>query len=156
MQSEFKTLAAPDRSAARLEIVSSAPNSTMKFKRQFFFCCERLSASMARSLHLSLSLFTTSRLTSWTRGESNLFFFPAAAYWPVWPGDQGRVEPRPAVSLRPEGHRQYHYTTAPADEVQKTVNFCVKHHWNRPEMHVRHLDQEQVRIQSNGSQNCPE
>ena len=25
------------------------------------FCCERLSASMARSLHLSLSLFTTSR-----------------------------------------------------------------------------------------------
>ena len=32
-----------------------------------FFCCERLSASMARSLHLSLSLFTTSRLTPWTR-----------------------------------------------------------------------------------------
>ena len=36
-----------------------------------FFFCERLSASMARSLHLSLSLFTTSRLTPWTRGESN-------------------------------------------------------------------------------------
>ena len=28
--------------------------------------------------------------------------------------DQGGVEPRLAVSLRPEGHRQYHYTTAPA------------------------------------------
>ena len=28
--------------------------------------------------------------------------------------DQGGVEPRLAVSLRSEGHRQYHYTTAPA------------------------------------------
>ena len=28
--------------------------------------------------------------------------------------DQGGVEPRLAVSVRPEGHRQYHYTTAPA------------------------------------------
>ena len=37
----------------------------------FFFCCERLSASMARSLHLSLSQCTTSRLAPWTRGESN-------------------------------------------------------------------------------------
>ena len=27
--------------------------------------------------------------------------------------DQGGVEPRLAVSVRPEGHRQYHYTTAP-------------------------------------------
>ena len=39
---------------------------------EWFFCCERLSASMARSLHLSLSLFTTSRLTPWTRGESDV------------------------------------------------------------------------------------
>ena len=29
--------------------------------------------------------------------------------------DQGGVEPRLAVSLRSEGHRQYHYTTAPAN-----------------------------------------
>ena len=35
-----------------------------------FFCCERLSASMARSLHLSLSVYR-SRLAPWTRGESN-------------------------------------------------------------------------------------
>ena len=30
--------------------------------------------------------------------------------------DQGGVEPRLAVSLRSEGHRQYHYTTAPANQ----------------------------------------
>ena len=59
-------------------------------------------------------------------------FFVASAFRPVWPGrciwglvcvprptrtlDQGGVEPRLAVSLRPEGHRQYHYTTdAPSD-----------------------------------------
>ena len=36
-----------------------------------FFCCERLSASMARSLHLSLSLFATLRVAPWTRGEWN-------------------------------------------------------------------------------------
>ena len=56
-----------------------------------------------------------------------LFFFVASAFRPVWPGrciwglvcvprptrtlDQGGVEPRPAVSLRPKGHRQYHYST---------------------------------------------
>ena len=54
-------------------------------------------------------------------------FFVASAFRPVWPGrciwglvcvprptrtlDQGGVEPRLAVSLRPEGHRQYHYST---------------------------------------------
>ena len=32
-----------------------------------FFFCEHLSASMARSLHLSLSQFTTSQLAPWTR-----------------------------------------------------------------------------------------
>ena len=30
--------------------------------------------------------------------------------------DQGGVEPRLAVSLRSKGHRQYHYTTAPASD----------------------------------------
>ena len=56
-------------------------------------------------------------------------FFFANAFRPAWPGrciwglvcvprptralDQGGVEPRLAVSLRPEGHRQYHYTTTP-------------------------------------------
>ena len=55
-----------------------------------------------------------------------LFFF-ASAFRPVWPGrciwnlvcvprptralDQEGVEPRLAVSLRPKGHWQYHYTT---------------------------------------------
>ena len=36
-----------------------------------------------RCIVLSLSLCTTSRLAPWTRGS---FFFPASAYWPVWPG----------------------------------------------------------------------
>ena len=63
--------------------------------------------------------------TSWSHWQ--IFFFVASAFRPVWPGrciwslvcvprptrtlDQGGVEPRLAVSLRPEGHRQYHYST---------------------------------------------
>ena len=45
----------------------------------------------------------------------------AALYWalvcvprPTRALDQGGVEPRLAVGVRPEGHRQYRYTTAPA------------------------------------------
>ena len=60
-------------------------------------------------------------------GGKQRIFFVASAFRPVWPGccirglvcvprptrtlDQGGVEPRLAVSLRPEGHRQYHYST---------------------------------------------
>ena len=40
--------------------------------------------------------------------------------------DQGGVEPRLAVSVRPEGRRQYHYTTAPAADVDLPymADFC--------------------------------
>ena len=39
--------------------------------------------------------------------------------------DQGEVELRLAVSVRPEGHRQYHYTTAPAKALQILLKpFC--------------------------------
>ena len=51
------------QNVARQSLTSSQPENT-------FFCCERLSASMARSLHLRFSLCTTSELAPWTRGES--------------------------------------------------------------------------------------
>ena len=66
-----------------------APSHESSDNLNLLFFCERLSASMARSLHLKFSLCTTS--------DSR-------------PGPGG-VEPRLAVSLRPEGHRQYHHTT---------------------------------------------
>ena len=53
-----------------------------------FFLCERHLGHVPWSLRLRFSLCTTS--------DSR-------------PGP-GVVEPRLAVSLRPEGHRQYHYT----------------------------------------------
>ena len=39
--------------------------------------------------------------------------------------DQGGVEPRLAVSVRPEGRRQYHYTSPPARQV-KHYNFPIR------------------------------
>ena len=57
-----------------------------------FFCCERLSASMARSLHLSFICIPQS-----TRAL-----------------DQGGVEPRQAVSPRPGGQGRYRFATASA------------------------------------------
>ena len=40
---------------------------------------------------------------------------------------QKRVKPRLAVSLRPEGYRQYHYTTAPAFFFNPSVLISVVH-----------------------------
>ena len=57
----------------------------------FFFSSAIWGMFPGRCIVLSLSLCTTLQLAPWTRGE-----------------------PRLAVSVRPEGHRQYHYTTAPA------------------------------------------
>ena len=59
---------------------------------KLIFCCERLSASMARSLHLSFICIPRS-----TRAL-----------------DQGGVEPRQAVSPRPGGQGRYRFTTASA------------------------------------------
>ena len=57
-----------------------------------FFCCERLSASMARSLHLSFICIPQS-----TRAL-----------------DQGGAEPRQAVSPKALGHGRYRFATASA------------------------------------------
>ena len=62
-----------------------------------FFCCERLSASMARSLHLSFICIPRS-----TRAL-----------------DQGGVEPRQAVSPRPGGQGRYRFATASATKNQR-------------------------------------
>ena len=59
-----------------------------------FFVASAFPVWPGRCIVLSLSLSTTSRPAPWTGG----------------------VEPRLAVSVRPESHRQYHYTTAPATQ----------------------------------------
>ena len=71
---ELKIAQLPELSEAELPVISmqsQLPHAAAKPPSLALFFCERLSASMARSLHLSLSLFTTSRLAPWTRGESN-------------------------------------------------------------------------------------
>ena len=55
--------------------------------------------------------------------------------------DQGGVEPRLAVSVRPEGHRQYHYTKPPARQV-KHYNFPIRNFDGAFYVQVHPLDPE--------------
>ena len=51
--------------------------------------------------------------------------------------DQDGIEPRLAVSLRPKGHRQYHYTTAPANKAAKPRHaefLCAQSLLNKPKL----------------------
>ena len=71
---------------------SVSPRACASMVALAFFCCERLSASMARSLHLSFICIPRS-----TRAL-----------------DQGGAEPRQAVSPRPGGQGRYRFATASA------------------------------------------
>ena len=62
----------PIMTTLSLPHLTTTPFITQRSQPSHFFCCERLAASMARSLHcIEPYLCTTSRLAPWTRGESN-------------------------------------------------------------------------------------
>ena len=76
-----------------------------------FFCCERLSASMARSLHLSFICIPQS-----TRAL-----------------DQGGVEPRQAVSPRPLGHGRYRFATVGSIKGVNHISVVVQCNFGSPD-----------------------